>query len=128
MKKALPSPCLQRFFGCSIQQFTTTLNMPTGNDQNEVKSRIYFGVEPWWGVGMKHFSLHLPNSISHILFVLADQQKRDFSIAAGMQYSVGDKCKVGATEQVVIPLPTLPFFSHPRHHTLSLRVATFFWI
>lgn len=31
----------------------------------------------------------------HFLFVLADQQKQDFSIAAGMQYSVGDKCKVG---------------------------------
>lgn len=32
------------------------------------------------------------------LLFFSEQQRQDFSIAAGMQYSVGDKCQVGGTE------------------------------
>lgn len=98
--------CLKRFWNRLIPWFTETLNTMFGSDPNGVSNRRLLQscsfcklceVKPSWRTDARGSLVYL--NWQHITAsVFTDQQKQDFSIAAGMQYSIGDKCKVSNIE------------------------------
>lgn len=101
-------PCLLKFLGHSTHQFIKMLNMKSGNNRSEVRSSVW---DQHPGGVRAFFYVYL----AYDFIYFTDQQRQDFSIAAGMQYSVGDKCQVSgidfnnATSPMLLSHNLLPF-------------------